>query len=676
MLLTVKNGYLIITDREGKTIIDNITCGVRGDSGAFLLKNAWVIGEDSYGTYAENGASRLRFDSKDGELKLSLRYVHEDEDIAFSDELLILSGKLTETDISVYGSAVGNYEGVRVNEMLTDLDTHVLSERGKAECGDYAIVNGPDGSFFAGCVTSNEYFGGFFVSEDGTFEARQYTEGREIKRGDVLTSDVVMLMPSADPEDSLIHYCDTVAALSDTPPRKKFDVPSGYCTWYYYFNGINDTIIDRTITEIAEEKERLPVRYVQIDDGWQVCYGQWEENEKFAKGMKAHAERIKAEGFTPGLWFAPLWAKLAKIRTEHPEYFAVDRRNGEVTKTLDLSVPEVKAFISEIFRRATYDWGYRYLKLDLITACFGAYRFRDPSFNSMKNYKECLHTIIASIPEDTFILGCTSPFAPVVGLVDGIRTSCDIGGDWDSVRQVFNRVLNRLFYHKRLFICDADCLIIRKPENEDSECRRNCTRTDEEIKSYISATAASGGILMLSDKLSLLDDEQKKMISYVFPQNKDAAKPLDFTEDYIPGVLDCGKRGSVRTIMLINWNDEERVMGVDTEAAHVFEFWSRSYRGRVSGRYESVIKPHSVEVLFLTECEEPAVIGTDSVLIPKIDQSFADGKLKVSFAKNGESLYVIADELSADGCSVEKLENGLYKVTNTENVKTVTLNTK
>ena len=676
MKFALINGSLHVTDSEGRIIIKDIVCGVRHTGGTSLSKGNWTLGEDSYGSYAEVGASRLRFNSKDGELKLSLRYVHEDEDIAFSEELLILSGKLTAKNISVYGSIVGNYEGVRVNEMLTDLETHVVSERGNAECGDYAIINGSDGSFFAGCVTANEYFAGFFVSDDGTFEARQYTEGREIKRGDVLTSDVIMLMPSADPAESLDHYCDTVAALSETPPRLKFDVPSGYCTWYYYFNGINDTIIDRTITEIAAEKERLPVSYVQIDDGWQVCYGQWEENEKFQKGMKAHAERIKAEGFTPGLWFAPLWAKLAKIRTEHPEYFAVDRRNGEITKTLDLSIPEVKEFISGIFHRATYDWGYRYLKLDLITACFGAYRFRDPSFNSLKNYKECLRIIRASVPEDTFILGCTSPFAPVVGLVDGIRTSCDIGGDWDSTRQVFNRVLNRLFYHKKLFICDADCLIIRKPENEDAECRRNCTRTDEEIKTYISATAASGGILMLSDKLSLLNEEQKKMISYLFPQNKEAAKALDFTKDYIPGELDCGKRGSVRTVMLMNWNEEEQVMGVDIADAHVFEFWSRTYKGRVSGRYETVIQPHSVEVLFLTECEEPAVIGTDSMLIPEINQSFADGKLSVSFTKNGESLYVAAGSLSADGCSVEKLEDGLYKVTNTENIKTVILNTK
>jgi len=661
--LTITNALPAIYTSSGQALIEGITCGIRSEDGFKEVCGSWSIGSDSFGSFASCGSTVLRFSESEDKITLALHYVHEGDDVPFSDELAVLRGKLVATPVSVYGSPVRDCDGVKVNEMLTDVENVPIAERGETECGDYAVVSAEGYSLLCAFVTSNEFFSGIYVAPDGTFEARQYTEGRDINEGDVLESDLLMITKSKGLEKDLEFFCETVAKLSEVPVRKHFDVPSGYCTWYYYFGDIDENIVDRAITEIAAEKERMPVEYVQIDDGWQVCYGQWEENDKFEKGMKAHADRIKAEGYTPGLWFAPLWANIAKVRQEHPEYFAADRKTGEITKTIDLSVPEAADFVRETYRRVTYDWGYRYLKLDAITACFGTLRFRDPSFNSMKNLRECLRVIRESVPEDTFILGCTCPFAPVVGYVDGMRTSCDIGGDWDSTRQVFNRVLNRVFYHKRLFICDADCLIIRKPENEDSECRRECTRTDDEIKTFISATAASGGILMFSDKLSLLDDEQKKMLSYVFPQNKEAPRVLDLGECYIPGKLDCGTRGKTRTVMLTNWDDEPKAMGIDTECAHVFEFWSRTYKGIVRGRYETVIAPHCTEVLFLTEDTAPAVVGTDSRLIPTVDYKLDGDALTVSFTKKGESLYVAADSVTSEDCRIEKTADGLYKVT-------------
>ena len=663
MTLTLFNSKPAITDKNGNIIISDIVCGLRHEVGCNLSDSTWSLSEDELGTFAECNGTTLRFRETDGKLMLALRYVHRGESVTFSNELIVLGGKLTDKAVSTYGSPVRDCDGVKVNEMLTDVEHIYLAERGATECGDYVTVRTENNAFFSAFVTSNEFFGGFFVSPDGTFEARQYTEGRDIKEGDVLESDILMITFSKGFHGDLDTYCDVFGRLSDYPPKNKFDVPSGYCTWYYYFGNISDSIVDNAVTEIASEKERMPVQYVQIDDGWQVYYGEWEENDRFEGGMKAHADHIKAEGFVPGLWFAPTWANKAKIRQEHPEYFAVDRKTGEITKTLDLSVPESAEFIKEVFRKATYDWGYKYLKLDLFTACFGTLRFRDPTFNSMKNVKECIRVINEAVPEDTFILGCTCPFAPVVGLVDGIRTSCDIGGDWDSTKQVFNRVLNRLFYHKKLFICDADCLIIRSPENEDEDCRRPCTRTDDEIKTFISATAASGGILMFSDKLSLLDESQREMLSYVFPQNKQAAHVVDLGCDYIPGILDCGKRGSIRTVMLTNWNEVEQTMGIDIECAHVFEFWSRSYKGIVRGRYESVIAPRCTEVLFLTEGDAPAVVGNDSTLIPTAEYDLDGSRLEVSFCKKNEGLYVAASEVESETCDVTKVADGLFKIT-------------
>lgn len=415
----------------------------------------------------------------------------------------------------------------------------------------------------------------------------------------------------------------------------------------------------RSAEEMAQNREKLPVRYVQIDDGWQKCYGQWEENDKFGAGMKACADKIKAEGFLPGLWFAPLWARIAQIAKDHPEYFARDRRTGEQTLCFDYSVPGTCEFMSEVYRRATYDWGYKYLKLDLMTSCLGDYVYSTPDFNSLKNYKKAMSLARESVPEDTFILGCTAPFLPSVGIVDGVRSSCDISGDWASLLDVMNRTLKRYYYHKRFFLNDADCLIIRKSENEDAECQRQCTRTDEEIKSYVSATAASGGILMFSDKLSLLSDEQVEMLSYLFPQNTDAALPLDLTETITPCILDCGVKGKTRTVVIVNWQEEEKDFTVDVENCHVYEFWSREYRGVADGKYTVSLKPHCCEVLQLTPADTPAVVGSENSIIPQIAQSYADGRLTFTFGKRGESVLAV----TADGISTIRQEGDEMTVT-------------
>ena len=57
--------------------------------------------------------------------------------------------------------------------------------------------------------------------------------------------------------------------------------------------------------------------------------------------------------------------------------------------------------------------------------------------------------IAETVPEDTFLLGCTAPFMPSIGLVDGVRSSCDIFGDWASLKETMLRTLKRFYYHKR-----------------------------------------------------------------------------------------------------------------------------------------------------------------------------------------------------------------------------------
>ena len=81
--------------------------------------------------------------------------------------------------------------------------------------------------------------------------------------------------------------------------------------------------------------------------------------------------------------------------------------------------------------------------------------------------------------DDTFILGCGAPLGPVVGVVDGMRIGPDVGpplGDRPARRPPLpgyretparrpgapgGRPLARAFLHRRLWLNDPDCLMLR-----------------------------------------------------------------------------------------------------------------------------------------------------------------------------------------------------------------------
>jgi hypothetical protein len=221
-----------------------------------------------------------------------------------------------------------------------------------------------------------------------------------------------------------------------------------------------------------------------------------------------------------------------------------------------------------------------------------------------------------------------------------MRVSCDIFERWDSVRDIFNATLKRYYYHRNYYLIDGDCLIIRKKENEDEECFRPCTRTDTEIRTYVTAMAASGGILMLSDKLPLLSEEQLTMISKLYPLNQDCALPLDLMDSYIPGVLDFGKKGATRTVALINWGDSPRSMSVDNGEALVWEFWDKTFAVHNGGSYSITVPAHSSYVLFFTDMDDAAVVGSDAALVMQSPWTKEDGRIVGQTIKGDETVYV------------------------------------
>jgi alpha-galactosidase len=80
-----------------------------------------------------------------------------------------------------------------------------------------------------------------------------------------------------------------------------------WCAWGYGRKFTTEQVL-ATLPVV----EKLGLRWVTLDDGWQVAVGDWTPvPAKFPggdSGMKAFVDRVHAAGFRAQLWWSPLEA--------------------------------------------------------------------------------------------------------------------------------------------------------------------------------------------------------------------------------------------------------------------------------------------------------------------------------------------------------------------------------
>ena len=171
-----------------------------------------------------------------------------------------------------------------------------------------------------------------------------------------------------------------MAKLSNAKTWNK--VPKGWCSWYHYYDKITEVECLKNLELLEHYKEKIPVDFFQIDDGFQIRAGEWGINNKFPNGMKFLADKIKDKGFIPGLWLAPfLVSTKSRLIKEHPNWFLKNEKGKyvvahmegfEVVKSRMLSVlksncyaldcthPEVQDWIRNLFDNVCNKWGYKF----------------------------------------------------------------------------------------------------------------------------------------------------------------------------------------------------------------------------------------------------------------------------------------------------------------------------
>ncbi|HMB20857.1 MAG TPA: hypothetical protein VKQ10_07305, partial [Spirochaetota bacterium] len=244
---------------------------------------------------------------------------------------------------------------------------------------------------------------------------------------------------------------------------------------------------------------------------------------------------------------------------EHKGWFLTDRKGNPVKAgwnpnwgiggnfyALDTTNPEFQDYLQHVVHTMVHEWGFKYLKLDFTYAASLYGTAFNQTFSSAERLTNGYRIIRKAAGKDVVILGCGSPLSPAIGHVDAMRIGPDVAPYWFATyryhltrdphalctRFAIRSILNRCQMHRRLWINDPDCILLRDTDTK---------LTRDERMSLVNAVIITGGMYLLSDRLSLLKNEVWNDIDKIekMVQEADRGKTmaLDYMENEIPELV-------------------------------------------------------------------------------------------------------------------------------------------
>jgi alpha-galactosidase len=457
--------------------------------------------------------------------------------------------------------------------------------------------------------------------------AVSYADGVSVQPGASLTSERLLVDVSGPPLDSLARYGQALGRCMGA--RAWPHVPSGWCSWYYYWWNIDEEKILANLAFLGDHRRELPVEYVQIDDGYQAGIGDWTTvNEKFPHGLAWLAQRIHDKGFKTGLWLAPLLvgAKSTLYR-DHPDWVIRSSDGGPVIALnnwgqdcygLDCTHPDAQAWLRRTIETVSSEWGFDYLKLDFLFGATMEGVRHDPAATRAQAYRRGVE-ILRQAAGDRLLMACIAPVGATIGLFEACRIGPDVAPAWrmpwpgaplcaPGTENALRTSIARYWMHGNLWANDADCLLVRDSEN---------ALTLDETRFLATVIALSGGMVFLSDDMLKLSPERLQVAGLLLPPYGRSAVPLDLMERFPPSALRLEVERPFERYWLqgvLHWGDApaDVVAPLPDEPVHVFDLWEERYFGVQRGQFTfEHMAPHSAKLLSLRPVRsEPQVVSS------------------------------------------------------------------
>lgn len=425
------------------------------------------------------------------------------------------------------------------------------------------------------------------------------------------------------------YYRDTLKVKYYHPiDKSSFPLPpSGWCSWYFYYQEISADEIKRNADWIALNLEDYGARFVQVDDGWQgTGHGLGENrdwttiNDRFPEGMDKLAAYIKSLGLVPGIWLAPHGQSNEAVVNRYRRAFLLKTDGTSASSTwegkylIDPSSPEAQGYLKKLFM-ALSKWGYEYFKIDGQPTVINEFRkkkefMQQPADDTDTNYRQTLASIRTAIGPDRYLLGCWVIPLEGIGYMNGSRTGADVVLGWQGFKIALRATMQYYFLHNIVWYADPDVMLLRAP------------LTLDQARAWATLQGLTGQALMSSDRLTDLSGERVEVMRRVYPAVD--IRPLDlFLAERNKRIWDLKIKHLNRSydvVGLFNY-DEARASSLsvswkdlglpDGQQVHVFDFWNREYLGEWEKGIALDLPPTSTRVLALVPAlPQPQLVST------------------------------------------------------------------
>jgi len=482
--------------------------------------------------------------------------------------------------------------------------------------------------------------------------------------GASLESELFYVRPkTSDAAVALEEYAEVVATSVGTLPWHRREegrrVPNGWNSWSGsggtggYGTGLGEEEVLENLDIMATELRDWGIDWFQFDDGYEPHYGDWYEwvEEKFPSGPTGLSQAIRDRGLKPGLWMAPFSPSVdSQLYADHPEWFLDPVAIGvPVTQgygILDLSHPEVHEYLHDLFTTFREEWGFEWLKLDFgYYAMFGQDFYVEGSTRE-EAWRSAMQVIRDALGEDAFFL-IIGQMGINYGLADGGRLTLDTMPVWDhepgqtmmmeeaGLKPSLRTFSKRWYVNDRIWVNHPDLFFFRSNTLDETWPRVSFT----EARTFATATALTGGIVKLGDRLVDLDGDAINVIRTMIPIYPTGARPLDvFVREFpevfwqpIEAPLD-GYQESYHLVGLFHWgentdmsvNPYEEIPDTEDDRVHTldlvergldgkylaYEFWTGEFLGTVNDELTVSVPSHDCRVVALrTPLGHPQFLG-------------------------------------------------------------------
>ncbi len=300
-------------------------------------------------------------------------------------------------------------------------------------------------------VLTGSAFYGFLTDEtDGVFSC----DGRGTLTVRLPAGQSLYVEEGCDPFAAWERYNALVTAGFEKRPSEPFWSGLEYCTWVDQKHRAAVTgeknvwkpLCEDYVYDYMRRIDRigLPHGKLTIDDGWDVrylpdgglCYGEWQiDRDKFPH-MERLVKDMTAEGFYPGLWFAPfLVTPCSTLGRAHPELIGGSFDGGELNEQNKRKYLHPSSLLEGYYERIFTEYvgmGFKKFKLDI------AYGPK----NEMKELLRMIAEIIRKL-DPTVEIECHVPDVFVSRFCDTVRindVNFDPEGKWRGVTVEHYRV--------------------------------------------------------------------------------------------------------------------------------------------------------------------------------------------------------------------------------------------